>query len=201
MALKRSFLSAMGIEEDKIEQIISAHTETVNGLKEEIDQYKADALKLPEIQKELEEVKSQIKDPEKDPYKLKYEALKEEFKGYKEEIENAKVKTSKENAYRNLLKEAGVSDKRIESVLRVSDFEKIELDADGKVKDSDSLLDGIKTEWADFIVTKQTQGANTDNPPANNSGSSFETMSLAEKMVYANEHAGDEAVKAWLNKE
>ena len=34
MALTRKFLKAMGIEDDKIDQIIDAHTETVTALKE-----------------------------------------------------------------------------------------------------------------------------------------------------------------------
>jgi hypothetical protein len=53
MALTRKFLKAMGIEEEKIEQIIDAHTETVNALKEERDNFKADAEKLPNVQKQL----------------------------------------------------------------------------------------------------------------------------------------------------
>jgi hypothetical protein len=35
MALTRKMLKAMGIEEEKIEQIIEAHAETVDGLKED----------------------------------------------------------------------------------------------------------------------------------------------------------------------
>ena len=52
MAMTRKFLKAMGIEEEKIEQIIEAHTETVNALKEERDKFKGDAEKLPTVQKE-----------------------------------------------------------------------------------------------------------------------------------------------------
>ena len=37
MALTRKFLKAMGIEDEKAEEIISAHVETVNGLKGERD--------------------------------------------------------------------------------------------------------------------------------------------------------------------
>ncbi len=36
MALTRKFLAALGIEDDKVDEIIQAHTETVNGLKDEI---------------------------------------------------------------------------------------------------------------------------------------------------------------------
>ena len=42
MALTRKFLSALGIEEAKIDEIISAHADTVNALKEQRDSYKAD---------------------------------------------------------------------------------------------------------------------------------------------------------------
>ena len=44
MALTRSFLKALGIEEEKIGEIINAHSETVSGLKAEIEKYKGDAL-------------------------------------------------------------------------------------------------------------------------------------------------------------
>ena len=40
MALTRSFLKALGIEEEKIGEIINAHSETVSGLKAEIEKYK-----------------------------------------------------------------------------------------------------------------------------------------------------------------
>lgn len=53
MALSRKFLAALGIEDAKVDEIIQAHTDTVNGLKDEIEKYKADAEKLPGVQKEL----------------------------------------------------------------------------------------------------------------------------------------------------
>ena len=57
MAMTRKFLKAMGIEEDQIEQIIEAHTETVSALKDERDSYKEDAEKLADVQKELNTAK------------------------------------------------------------------------------------------------------------------------------------------------
>ena len=50
MALTRKFLKALGIEDEKVDEIISAHTETVDALKAERDGYKADAEKLPGVQ-------------------------------------------------------------------------------------------------------------------------------------------------------
>ena len=58
MALTRKFLSALGIEEAKIDEIISAHADTVNALKEQRDGYKADADKLPTVQRELDDLKA-----------------------------------------------------------------------------------------------------------------------------------------------
>ena len=54
MALTRKYLTALGIESEKIDEIISAHTETVDGLKEQLRQFEADAKKLPEVQAELD---------------------------------------------------------------------------------------------------------------------------------------------------
>lgn len=168
MALTRKLLATMSIEEDKVDQIIEAHSDTVNALKEQIATYKTDAEKLPAVQKELDELKAAAEKSDKDAYKVKYEALKEEFDDYKEEVQAKETHAKKENAYRELLKEVGVSEKRINAVLRVSDFDSIELDGEGNVKDADKLKDGIKTEWDDFIVTTQSTGATTATPPTGN---------------------------------
>lgn len=177
MALTRKFLSAMGIDDSKIDEIINAHTDTVNGLKEEIDKYKADAGKLPSIQKELDEIKGAMASGEKSPYKVKYEAkveeledLKKQFEDYKADITAKETHAQKSDAYRQLLKEAGVNEKRIDAILKISDVDSVEFDKDHKVKDADKLTEAIKSEWADFIVKQTTQGANTANPPANTGG-------------------------------
>lgn len=179
MSLTRKFLSAMGIESDKIDEIITAHADTVDALKEERDaakreaiQFKADAEKLPSVQKELDDLKnSQGTNPFEDKYNKEHEALEklqEEFNKYKSDIDAENTKRSKEQAYRNLLKEIGISEKRIDSVLKVSDLESVELDKDGKIKDKENLTKSVKDEWSDFIVTESQQGAATPNPLSNN---------------------------------
>ena len=166
MALTRKFLSALGIEDDKVDEIITAHTETVNALKEQRDGYKENAEKLPEVQKELDELKAAAEKNGNDTYKVKYEALKEDFDKYKEEQAQKEMHAKKESAYRELLQNVGVSEKRIGAVLKVSDFDAIEFDDDGKVKDAEKLKGEIQSEWEDFIVTTETQGAPTATPPA-----------------------------------
>lgn len=161
MALTRKSLKAMGLTDEQVDSIIEMHTETVDGLK----QYKADAEKLPAVQKELDELKAKGDDGWKD----KHDKLKKEFEDFKSEQNTKETRAAKEKAYRELLKTLNVSEKRIDSIIKVTDFDKIELDGD-KVKDEATHSENIKTEWADFIVNTQTKGADTHNPPANNNG-------------------------------
>ena len=172
MALTRKFLSALGVDAEKIDEIISAHTDTVDALKEERDKYKVDAEKLPAVKQELKELKSATEKAgtEGEAYKVKYEALKEEFDAYKVTEAKKAEKTAKTEAFKTLLKKAGVSDKRLASVVKVSDIDKIELDGEGQIKDAEKLEKSIKEEWADFITTTTERGAATTNPPANTGG-------------------------------
>ena len=169
MSLTRKMLKAMGIEEDKIEQIIEAHTETVSALKDERDSYKEDAEKLADVQKELNTAKEKIaKHGDGETVsKTEFDELKKEYEDYKKDITAKETRTAKVNAFRELLKAAGVSDKRFDTVIKVSDIDGIELDKDGKIKDADKLTESVKTEWADFIVQTQTTGAKTATPPSN----------------------------------
>ena len=176
MSLTRKSLAAMGIEAEKIDQIIEMHTETVNGLKDELatakeeaKQFKSDANKLASVQQELDELKENANKP--DPYKQKYDDLKAEYDSYKQEQENKSVKEKKIALYKDLLREAKVSEKRIDAVIRLTDFDKVELDEEGKaIKDVETHKTKIAEEWSDYIVTEQEQGSNTPKPPANNGG-------------------------------
>lgn len=168
MALTRKMLAAMDIPSEKIDEIINAHTETVDAIKEERDKLKAEASKLEATEKQLAEVKKELATADQGNWEEKYKELKTEYDGYKKDVENKASHSAKEEAYKQLLKEAGVSDKRIATVLRVSDIDSLKLDKDGKIEDAASVTENIKSEWADFIVTTTEKGASTPNPPANN---------------------------------
>ena len=177
MSLTRKFLTAMGIEADKVDEIISAHAETVDALKEERDKakndrdkYKADAEKLPDVEKELNDLKEKVKEGNKDPYEPKYNDLKAEYDKYKADIEAKETTAKKSAAYRKFLKDQGVSEKRLDAVLKVSDISAIELTDDGNIKDADTRAEAVKKEWADFIETKGEKGADTETPPNNTGG-------------------------------
>lgn len=100
-------------------------------------------------------------------WETKYKALKDDFDQYKADQTKKEAHSAKEKAYSELLKEAGIPEKRLAAVLKVSDVDALEL-IDGKIKDSEKLTESIKAEWADFIPTTMQTGANTATPPENN---------------------------------
>ena len=183
MAFTRKFLSAMGIEADKVDEIINAHVEVVDGLKEERDNFKKDAEKLADVQKQLDKANDKLaKNGEGETVaKEDYDKLKQEYDDYKADITAKNTRTEKENAFRELLKSVGVSEKRFNAIIKVSDIDGLELDKDGKIKDAEKHTENVKSEWADFIETTTTKGANTANPPANN-GKGVKTKEEIYKM-------------------
>lgn len=152
---------------DEIENaIIALHLGVVDPLKDDLQKAKEDADKLPAVQKELDDLKTAQKNGE--DYKLKYDAL------VQENAEKA-AKTAKTDALRKLLKDIGISDKRLESVLKISDIGAIKLTEKGEIENADNLKESLKTEWADFIVTREEHGANPATPPQNNGGKQYTT--------------------------
>lgn len=185
MGFSRKMLKAMNIEEDKIEQIIDAHSETVDALKADRDAYKEDAGKLAAVQKELDELKAKGDDG----YKAKYEAEKAAHDALKADIAAKETKKAKTDAYRELLKGANIDEKRIATILRAEapTIDKIELDADGKIKNAEQYTESIKSDWADFIVTQSAKGANTATPPANGGAATTKTKEDILKIKDAGE--------------
>lgn len=183
MSLTRKALVAMGIEPEKVDQIIEMHTETVDALKAERDtakedakKYKANSDKLETVEKELEDLKGK---EGQDAYKEKYDKLKKEYDSYKDEITAKETKEEKSKAYRDMLKEIGISEKRLDAVMKVADLDSFELE-DGKIKDVDKLKTKAKEEWADFIVSESTKGAKTPTPPSSTGGSNMTKQQILD---------------------
>lgn len=170
---------AQDIAGDLVDYIIEGHTETVDGLKAERDQYKADAEKLPSVQQQLTEAKEAASKGDKDSYKVKYDALKEEFEEYKTEATKKETLSAKQTAFKKLLADLKISDKRHDAILKISDLDSVELE-DGKIKDAEKLAEALKTEWADFIVTEETKGADVGKPPAGTTEPDYSKMTDEE---------------------
>lgn len=171
MALTRKLLKGLGLTDEQIETIIDAHTETVDGLKDERDGYKADAEKLPGVQRELDDLKKTGGDWQK-----KYEDEKSAHDKLKQDNADKAAKAAKESAFRQLLKDCNINEKRIDVVVKssASIIDSIELDKDGVPTKAEELKEGIKKEWDDFVVTTTAKGVDTPHPPAN-SGSGKKT--------------------------
>ena len=181
MSLTRKMLKAMGIEEEKIDQIIEAHTDTVDGLKSDLSKYKTDAEKLSDVQKELDELKAKGDDG----WKEKHDKLKGEFDAYKKDVEAKETHNKKVEAYKAILKDANLSEKGIEKAIKYADWDKIELDADGKLKGANDHIKAVREEWAEYVTTTTTTGAKTSTPPANNGGAK-----LTKAEIYAKDEHG-----------
>lgn len=168
MALTRKFLSALGIETDKIDEIITAHVETTDALKEKVksleDSAKENAdykSKYDTIEKELNELKAN----NSGSFEKKYKAEQKAFADFKKEIEAEKNLTKKKELYKQVLKENSIADKAIESILNITDFSKINIDSDGNLENKDTIISDIDDKFSGFKTEKKKQGVNIPTPP------------------------------------
>lgn len=197
MALTRKFLAAMNVEGDVADQIISEHSATTAAMKTEIGTLKDKAEKADSLEQELNELKS--KQGTNTDYKAKFEKVTGEFDAYKKQTQEAAAQTEKRGLYRDLLKEAGVDAKRIDSVLKVSDLSDVAV-KDGAIDGREKLLENIKADWSDFIVQTTTEGAQVATPVKEAGGTGvtkaeFAKMSLRQRNdLYENDRATYDAL-------
>lgn len=197
MGLTKKFLQSMEIPDSKIESIFEEYSNAIAGLTADRDKYKEQAEKLASVEKEL--VKAQAKADELEAVSEQLKKVRAEYADFKAGVDADKVKAVKEKAYRQLLQETGISEKAIDKIIKVTDLAGVEIDDKNNVKDKTEIIKNIKNEWSDFIITQTERGAEVANPPANTGGSTFEKMSLAEKMRFANENPENAEVKNWLS--
>lgn len=168
MALSRKFLKALGIEDDKIEQIIEEHTNIADRMNAEIAKYKPDAEKLKAVQKELDELKA----AGDDGFEAKYNAEKKAFADYKAEVAAKETKAAKEKAVRAYFESKNITGANLDLAMRGcgEEMAAIEL-ADGKIKDTASLDTLIGSTYKGLISTTTVKGADPATPPASGGSS------------------------------
>lgn len=164
MALTRKLLKSMGIEDEKIDQIIDAHTEVTDALKKERDGLKDKADRLDGVEKELNDLKA----AGDGGYKAKYEAEKTEHDALKKQIADKETYSKKESAVKAYYESKNIKDKNLNIAMRGTDFGKVELNEDGTLKDTKALDELVSGDFASLVYTQQTNGANTATPPASN---------------------------------
>ena len=145
--------------EDKVAEIMKEHVAVTDGLKEERDGYKEQAGKTAELQKQLEDLQ------DGDDWKTKFEKEHEAFENFKKQTQQDAEAAKVRAAFRKLLADEGISEKRLDSIIKVTDFSKMKLDKDGNLDKADELRKSINDEWSEFKTTVTERGAKVDKPP------------------------------------
>ncbi len=173
-ALRKIFEGAeIEVPKDVLGQICDLHTSSMDGLPETIKELKG---KLKVAEQERDAAKAKVPaDGEETISKAEYDKLKDEFDQYKNDVQAKETKAAKEAAYRAILKDANLSEKGIEKAVKYAEWDKIELDADGKLKGANDHIKAVREEWAEYVTTTTTTGAKTSTPPANNGGKTGKT--------------------------
>lgn len=149
--MSRKWLEALGIEADKISVIAEAHSDIVQAIIKERDDYKT----------ELDGAKEKMVD------KAELTKVKKELADLKEAQQKKEERTAKEAALKAVYKDAGIADKFVSALIRIADFDKVELDSDGGIKNRSALVEAAKKDFAEFVPeVKEGNGQKTATPPS-----------------------------------
>ena len=178
MALTRKSLKAMGLTDEQVDSIIEMHTDTVDGLKEQVNTYKADAEKLPNVQKELDDLKAMGDGGYKDKYEKEHKA----FEDYKADVTARESKAAKEKAVRAYFESKNITGANLDLAMRGCGEEMAALVMDGdKIKDTTSLDALVDGTYKALVSTTNTQGANPATPPTNSGGAKLTRADIYKK--------------------
>ena len=195
MALTRKSLKAMGLTDEQVDSIIEMHSETVDGLKEQVKTYKADAEKLPNVQKELDDLKA----AGDGGFKEKFEKEHSDFENFKKTIQEKETKAAKESAAKAFFESKGITGNSLEIAMRGSSAEIAALDLDGeKIKDSSALDALVNGTFKALVSTTTTKGANIPNPPVATPNKAYSADDI-RKMSPAEINKNWDSIKASLN--
>lgn len=184
-SLRKIFEEAeIEVPKDVLGQICTLHTTANEDLNEDVKTLKAD---LEKAERERDTYKAKVpKEGEENPFEKKYNDIKKEFEDFKADTVAKETTAKKSHAIREWYKNAvGISEKRLDSVMKVTNLDNYELDENGAIKDVDKHTETAKTEWADFVETKTVVNTRTPNPPASN-GEPNKNVSRASQL--ANEY-------------
>lgn len=159
MELTRKLLKGMGLTDEQVDTIIEAHTDTVDGLKADVTRYKADAEKLPGVQKQLDDLKA----AGDGGYKEKYEKEHSAFEAFKTDITAKESKAAKEKAVRAYFESKNITGANLDLAMRGCGEEMSALELDGeKIKDTkslDALVDGTYKSLVSKPAVRLDMGA------------------------------------------
>lgn len=133
-------------------RLVALHLGVVDPLKDDLTKYKADAEKLPGVQKELDDLKA----AGDGGYKEKYEKEHSAFEAFKTDITAKESKAAKEKAVRAYFESKNITGANLDLAMRGCSEEMAALELDGeKIKDTKSL-DALVDGTYKGLVSKQT---------------------------------------------
>lgn len=173
MALTRKLLKGMNLTDEQVDTIIEAHSETVDGLKSEIDTLKKDGHDLAEVRKQLETANNELEAAKKDGWKDKHDAVKREFDEYKASQTAKETAVAKEKAVRAYFEKQNIIGQSLEIAMKGSKDEiaALELDENGAIKDDKVLKELVEGTFKGLVSVVDDEGAPVRNPINNNGGS------------------------------
>lgn len=133
-------------------RLVALHLGVVDPLKDDLTKYKADAEKLPGVQKELDDLKA----AGDGGYKEKYEEEHSAFEAFKTDITAKESKAAKEKAVRAYFESKNITGANLDLAMRGCGEEMAALELDGdKIKDT-KALDALVDSTYKGLVSKQT---------------------------------------------
>jgi len=182
MALTRKFLKALNVEDAAIDEIINAHTETMDAIKSERDSEKAKADKLEALQKEYDAYKEKVKTEY--VTKADFDKLTKEYSDYKSDISAKETKNAINGAVSAYLEGKNIKGNNLKLALMAleSKMGGFELDDDRKLKDTKALDDLIAGDFKDLVSTQVKVGAEIPHG-IENAGQAQKTQSRAAALA------------------
>ena len=168
----------------------------IDELEDSIAQYKDEAEKAKDVQKELDDLKKEVAADAKKREGKDYDALLKEFEDYKAEQEKKEADSAKRTAFQALLKDLSVSEKGIEMILKWQGVDDVELDDNGKISNAKDLRKSVKEDWGDYIEQQGQKGADVDDPPGDGAGSQgkYSGLSVDDIMKIENDSERQDAI-------
>lgn len=159
MALTRKFLKALGVSEEAIEEIITAHTDVTDELKKQLKAAQDAQNQLETVTAERDELQKKLNDPAQADRVAELEKQVAEY-------QNRETTAQKRTALTALLEKIGIDKRGFARVLAATDLDGVEMDGEN-IKDADKLAESLKTEWSDLITEPGATGKPPQTPPQN----------------------------------
>ena len=159
MALTRKFLKALGVSEEAIEEIITAHTDVTDELKTQLKTAQDAQKQLDAVTAERDDLQKKLNDPAQANRVAELEKQIAEY-------QKRETMAQKRTALTALLEKIGIDKRGFARVLAATDLDTIEMDGE-KIKGADKLAELLKTEWSDLLAEPGATGKPPQTPPQN----------------------------------